>query len=337
MLKISKRARLASIAVIMLIILLATLTTGCGGNSENNANNDDGGDKGKKMFFSLGTGGTGGVYYPLGASMGKVIADSIPNLEVTAEATGASVENLRLLESDDVQLAMVFANVAYDAFVGRDKFEKPIEITNLMTIYPTPIQIVVPAESPIQSVADFKGKKIGVGSPGSGNEVISRVILESYGLTYDDIKPEYLSIAEIMNGIKDGTVDAGISCTAVPTSTIMDLATSRKIRLIDIPKEDVDKIAEESPFFYSTTIPDDGYPGVKGCNAATYGNLLVCRADMDEELAYNIVKAMFDNKGKLEAAHQVIKQMTLEAAPEDAGIPLHPGAEKYFKEMGVLK
>ncbi|MBN2568759.1 MAG: TAXI family TRAP transporter solute-binding subunit [Deltaproteobacteria bacterium] len=291
----------------------------------------------KKTFISIGTGGTGGVYYPYGAAMAKVLGDTLPNVEVTAESTGASVENFRLLSNDDIQIAMVFANVAFDASRGQGKFEKPIDFKVLMTMYPTPIHVIVPKKSSVESISDLKGMRIGVGSPGSGNEVISKLLLGTYGITYDDCTPEYLSIGEIMNGLKDGTLDAGISCTAYPTATIMDLAISKPVRLIPINAEEVKKIQEKSPFFFSTKIPDNVYKDVEGVETAGFGNLMVVRSDMPEQRAYDIVKALFEHKSDLEAAHRIAKQLTLETAVESAGLPRHDGATKYFKENGAIK
>lgn len=292
----------------------------------------------KKEFISLGTGGTGGVYYPLGAGMAKIIADKIPNVQCTAEATGASVENLKLLAQDNIQMAMVFANVAYDAVKGQGSFKKPLAIKALFNMYPTPLQLVTEADSGIKSVADFKGKRIGVGSPGSGNEVIARVVLQAYGLTYKDIKPEYLSIGEMMNGIKDGTVDAGLSCTAVPTSSIMDLAYSAKITLIPIPKDKVEEIYKLSPFFTVTTIPTGAYSNVDTpTETASYGNYIMVRDDMSDDLAYTITKAIYENLNVLESAHVIGKQMTLEEAVKCPGVDMHPGALRYWKEIDAIQ
>jgi len=291
-----------------------------------------------REFLSIGTGGTGGVFFPLGAAMSKILTDNMPGYDFTAEATGASVENIRLLARDEIQLAMVFANIAYDAAVGQGSFSNPLPIRALFNMYPTPIHIVTPAGSGIYSIADFRGRRIGVGSPGSGNEVISRLLLSVYGLTYDDIRPEFLSIAEIMNGIRDGVVDAGISATSFPTASIIDLCFTNPMRMIPIEEEKMAIINAENPFFTPSIIPHGIYAGIdQDTPTVAHGNYMLVLESMDEELAYNITRLLYENRAGLEAAHSVAQQMTLEEGINVSGVEFHPGALRFWREKGLLQ
>ena len=289
--------------------------------------------------LSIATGGTGGVYYPYGGALANVLSEALPDTEVTAEVTSASVDNMYLIDDHSADLAFVLSDTAYDAAQGNPPFEEPIDARALVTLYDNYTQIVASGDSGIATVEDLRGKRVSVGSPGSGTEVIALRILEAAGINPDeDIQREQLSVAESANAIKDGKIDAFFWSGGLPTGAITDLGATPNVTMKLIPSaEYVDALRESHGAFYNTaTIPADTYPGqTEDVEVITVPNVLVVHADMDEQLAYDIVKAMFDNKDALVAAHPEAQNLRLETALSSTALEYHPGALRYFEEQGV--
>lgn len=330
MTKLAKR----SLILLMVMALMTTMVVGCGEKAEEPEAQPE--KTPEQVFINIGTGGTSGTYYPLGGAMAEILKENIPGVNATAESTGASVNNINLLTQGDIDLALVQNDVSYYAENGTELFKDSGKVEGLQaiaTLYPEVCQIVTTAKTGITSVADFKGKKIAVGAAGSGVEANARQILAAYGLTYDDIDPQYLSFAEAANGLKDGNIDAGFITAGIPTSAIMDLAAQNDVVLISIDDAVMDKMIAEYPFYTKVTISKDVYSNLTSdVNTLAVKAMLVTTDKMDEEMGYKITKAIFENLDKMAAAHSAGKNISLDTAQEGLSIPLHPGAEKYFAE-----
>lgn len=291
--------------------------------------------------YTIATGGTGGVYYPYGGTLASMLSDTIEDAEFTAEVTSASVDNMYLIDSGDADLAFVLSDTAYDASQGNAPFEAPIDANALVTLYNNYTQIVVNPESGIETLEDLAGKTISVGSPGSGTEVIALRVLEAAGINPDeDITREQLGVSESAAALKDGKIDAFFWSGGLPTAAITDLGATPNVSMELLPNAEVhDALVEAYGQYYSVgTIPADTYPGqAEAVDVITVPNVLVVHADMDEELAYNITKAMFENQEALAAGHPEGRKLSLETAYCSQALPYHPGAVRYLEEQGVAE
>lgn len=290
--------------------------------------------------LAIGTASTGGTWYPLGGGVANMITKYVPGYQAAAHPSGASIENIRAVASGKDAVALSMPDTAYHAFNGLEAFSgKPVkDLRGLMATYPIDIQFFVRADGPIKTIKDLKGKKVAVGAPGSGTEAMARYVLKVYGLTYDDIDEQFLSATETTEALQDGNIDAGIVTLGTPAPALMDLATQRDIRFLDIEPEVGDKINKEFPAYFPRTIPAGTYKGQdKPHHTLAWMGLFVIDAKTNEQLAYDIVKAVFEHKDELDKIHAQFKGITLENAVKGMPIPWHPGAEKFFKEKGVLK
>jgi uncharacterized protein len=291
--------------------------------------------------LSIATGGTGGVYYPMGGGLAAVLSKYVPGMQATAEVTGGSVDNLKLIGTDKPYVGFTMADAALEAAKGEDKFKgKSVPVRTLMVLYPNRMHIVSTEGRGVSKLADLKGKHVSTGSPGSATEVMAFRILEAAGIDKDkDIKRERLGVAESVNAIKDNKIDAFFWVGGLPTASVTDLANTPgvKIKMID-HAEVVPKMNQKYGNLYvEDTIPKSMYRGMDADNKqATVMNLLVAHEKMDEKTAYNIVKAIFDHKAELVAVHKEAENFKLENQKTSATpIPFHPGAAKYFAEKGV--
>ncbi len=291
--------------------------------------------------YSIATGGTGGVYYPYGGSLASVLSDGVEDADFTAEVTSASVDNMYLIEDGGADLAFVLSDTAYDASQGNAPFENPINAASLVTLYDNYTQIVVKADSGIETIADLAGKTVSVGSPGSGTEVIALRVLEAAGLNPDeDITKQQLGVAESAAAMKDGNVDAFFWSGGLPTSAITDLGVTPNMNIKLLSSEEVyDTLTSTYGEFYNLgTIPAGTYEGQdEDVSVITVPNVLVVNADMDEQLAYDIVKTMFENQETLAAGHPEARNLSLETAYCSAALPYHPGAVRYLEEQGIAE
>lgn len=289
--------------------------------------------------YTIATGGTGGVYYPYGGAMASMLGDAIPDTEWTAEETSASVDNMYLIEDGSATLAFSLADTAYDASQGNDPFEDKINAQSLVTLYNNYTQIVAKTDAGISSIEDLKGKNVSVGSPNSGTEVIALRILEAAGIDADnDISREQLGAADSANAMKDNKIDAFFWSGGLPTSAITDLAATPNMQITLLPSTDYLQPLRDSygNFYMTGTIPAGTYPNQNDdVEVIAVPNLLVVNGDMDEQLAYDVTKALFDNHEILGAAHPEAKHLTLETALSSEALPYHPGALKYLEEQGV--
>lgn len=290
--------------------------------------------------ISIGTGGTGGVYYPLGGGLANILSKNLPNTQATAEVTGGSVDNLKLLGAKQSEIGFTMADAGLDATKGQDKFKEKIDLRTLAVLYPNRMHVVTIEGTGINKMSDLKGKRVSTGSPGSATEVMAFRVIEAAGLDKDkDMTRERLGVAESVNAIKDKKIDAFFWVGGIPTAAVTDLAATPgvKMKMID-HAEVVDAMNKKYGLLYSkATLPANAYPGMdKPAQIADVWNVLVVRADMDQKLAYDIVKTMFDKQADLIAVHKEAASLKLETQNnQNTPIPFHPGAIKYYAEKGV--
>ena len=290
-------------------------------------------------FINVLTGGTSGVYYPLGVALSEIYGDGIADARTQVQATKASVENLNLLQQGKGEIAFSLADAVKLGWDGNTEAGFPAKLDKLRAvgaIYPNYIQIVASRDSGIKSLADLKGKSLSVGAPASGTELNARAILAAAGMSYDDIgKVEYLPFAESVELIKNRQLDATLQSAGLGVASIRDLATSLPIAVVAVPADVVAKIGAP---YEAATIPAGTYEGqAEDVATAAVGNILVTHDGVSEETVYQMTKLLFDNLDKLSAAHAAAKAIKLDAATRGLPIPLHPGAEKYYRENGIVK
>lgn len=288
-------------------------------------------------FINVLTGGTSGVYYPLGVALSKIYGEKVPNVRPTVQATKASVENLQLLQQGKGEIAFTLGDSLDAAWKGDEEagFKAPLKkLRGITAIYPNYIQIVASKDSGIKTLADLKGKRLSVGAPKSGTELNARAILAAAGLSYKDLgKVEYLPFAESVELMKNRQLDATLQSAGLGVASLRDLATSVEITVVEVPAAVVDKAG---PPFVKVAIPANTYTGqTAAVPAAAVVNYLATHEGMKEETVYQMTKAVFENLPDLAAAHAAARSIKLENALDGMPLPLHPGAARYFKEKGL--
>jgi TRAP transporter TAXI family solute receptor len=291
--------------------------------------------------ISVATGGTGGVYYPMGGGIAAVLSKFVPGMQATAEVTGGSVDNLKLIGSGKPYIGFTMTDAGLDAYRGEDKFKgNKVALKTLMILYPNRMHVVSVEGRGINKMSDLKGKRVSTGSPGSATEVMAFRLIEAAGLNKDsDVKRERLGVAESVNAIKDGKIDAFFWVGGLPTAGVTDLANSpgNKLKMIDHAEAVAAMNKKYGNLYIEDVISKETYRGMDSDNKqATVMNILVAHESMDDKTAYNIVKAIFDKREDLIAVHKESANIKLENQKTSASpVPFHPGALKYFAEKGV--
>ena len=291
-------------------------------------------------FVNVLTGGTSGVYYPMGVALSQIYGKVLPGAKTSVQATKASSENLNLLQTGRGEIAFTLGDALNEAWKGNEEagFKTPLKkLRTVAAIYPNYIQIVASADSGIKTLADLKGKRVAVGAPKSGTELNARDILKGAGMSYKDFaKVEYLPFGESVELIKNRQLDATLISAGLGVAAIRDVATAIKITIVPIPAEVVTKIGEAA--YQAATIPANTYGGQSDAvPTVAIQNFLVTHEGVPADTVYKMTKAMFDSLPELHAAHAAAKAISKEAAAKNPPVPLHPGAEKYYKEAGLLK
>jgi TRAP transporter TAXI family solute receptor len=295
----------------------------------------------EKINLSIATGGTGGVYYPLGGGLANVLSKYVPGMQATAEVTGGSVANLQLIGTGKPYVAFSMTDAALDAFRGEDKFQgKKVPVRTLAILYPNRMHVVTIEGMGINTMADLKGKRVSTGSPGSATEVMAFRVIEAAGLDKDkDMRRERLGVAESVNAVKDKKIDAFFWVGGLPTAAVTDLGATPgvKIKLVDHANTVAAMNKKYGNLYVEDVIPKSTYPGMTVDNKqATVMNILVSNANLSDEAAYNITKVIFDKRDELIAVHKEAENFKLENQKEASSpVPFHPGALKYFREKGV--
>src|SRR5438034_2885229 len=292
-----------------------------------------------QQFINVLTGGTSGVYYPLGVAIGKIYGDKIANVKTQVQATKASVENLILLQQGRGEIAFTLGDSLKAAWDGDEEAGFKTKLDKLRTIgaiYPNYIQIVATSDSGIKTLADLRGKSLSVGAPKSGTELNSRAILAAAGMSYKDMKKvEYLPFAESVDLMKNRQLNATLQSAGLGVASLKDLSTSTEINVVSVPKEVVDKIG---PPFVPATIPANTYTGQdKDVPTAAVINYLVTSSAVSDDLAYQMTRLIFESLPELVNAHAAGKEIKLDTAATGSPVPLHPGAIRYYKEKGLIK
>ncbi|HEX5129083.1 MAG TPA: TAXI family TRAP transporter solute-binding subunit [Usitatibacter sp.] len=293
-----------------------------------------------KKRMSIGTGGTGGVYYPLGGGLAAAISKYVPGVEATAEVTAGSVANMQLIAAGKSELAFTMADTAWDAYNGLDKFkDKKVGLRTLAVFYPNRMHVVTVEGTGVNKFADLKGKRISTGAPVSGTEVMANRLLEALGVGSSDFTRERLSVAESVNALKDGKIDAFFWVGGVPTAAVSDLASTpgKKIKLIDHGDGAEPMRKKYGPIYVQNRILANAYPGeTRETTNVDVWNLLVVPENMDEKLVYEITKTLFERKDDLVKVHKDAAFLNLANQMSGASpLPFHPGAQRYFKEKGL--
>ncbi len=292
------------------------------------------------QFINVLTGGQSGVYYPMGVALSQIFAKDVANARSTAQVTKASAENLNLLQAGRGELALSLADAVEDAWEGNAEagFKAPLKnLRGFSATYNNYIQIVASEESGIKTLADLKGKRVSVGAAKSGTELNARAIFKAAGLSYKDLsKTEYLPFGESVELIKNRQLDATLQSAGLGVASIRDLASAVKIRIVSVPEDVVKKVG--SAAYVPAVIPANTYSGqTEDVPTAAIPNFLITHSKVPEEVVYQMAKAMYGNLDTLYAAHNATKSIKLENALNAMPIPLHPGAERFYREAGVLK
>jgi TRAP transporter TAXI family solute receptor len=294
----------------------------------------------EKTRLSIVTGGTGGVYYPLGGAIANVLSKYLPGIVATAEVTSASVDNLKLIGAGKADIAFSMSDTVWEGYNGTGKFKGKVPLRAIVVLYANKTQVVTVQGRGIEKMSDLKGKRVSTGAPGSGTELIALRLLEAYGIDPEkDVKREKISVAESVGAIKDNKIDAFIWSGGLPTAAVIDLGASpgMKIKLLDHSDAIPAMVKKYGPLYVKDTIPAKMYPGQeKDVSILSVWNILAVNEKMDEKTAYQITKTIFEKKPELVAVHKEAQSITLETQFKGGSpIPFHPGALKYFSEKGL--
>jgi TRAP transporter TAXI family solute receptor len=293
-----------------------------------------------KTRLSIATGGTGGVYYPIGGGLAALISKHLPGVEATAEVTTASVDNMKLLHADKVALTLTQSDIALDAYQGQMKgFNEKVGVRTISALYSNYMHIVALDGSGIKTINDLRGKRVSTGAPGSGTEVKGLRVLEAYGISAKDLKSQdRLGASESAAAMKDRRIDAFIWDGGLPTAAILDLGATPGIKIQLIPHGDAvaKMVSKYGPVYFVGTIPKGTYGGMEtDVQVAALTNLLTVHERMDESLAYQITRLLLERTADLVAVHQAAQEITLKSAVVGSPVPFHPGALRYYKEKGI--
>ena len=291
----------------------------------------------RTSFISIGTGGTGGVYYPYGGGVAEIWSKHVKGVKAVAEVTGASVENVKLAHKGETVIGEVMGDVAVAGFNGLSKFKgKKHDILSMAIMYPNLLQVVTLKSSGITDITQLKGRSISTGSPGSGTNFMAEVVLNAVGIEKGSYKDSRLSFTESANALRDGTIEVGFWSVGPGTSSILDLATTHDIHIIGFTPEQTEKILAANKTYSSVDLGAGFYRGIDQ-PVPTIGvwNVMICQTSLETDMVYNLAKALFENNDYLMKIHAVAAYTTPENAVKYSPIPLHPGTIKYLEEKGV--
>ncbi|RWZ58041.1 TAXI family TRAP transporter solute-binding subunit [Halobacillus fulvus] len=327
-----------SLLSVAMLVILSLVLAACGGGT---ADPDEGGEsaeggEGEPQFINILTGGTQGTYYPLGGSFATIINDNVENVEANATSTGASVENVNTLADGDGEIAFVQTDIAAYAANGELMFEgdQKDNIQAMGSLYPETIQIVTTADSGIETVADLEGKVVSVGAPGSGTYANAENILSIHDLNIDeDIQARNLDFGDSTSGIQDGTIDAAFITSGTPTGAVESLAATADINIVKFEGDKVQELIDEYGYYAEDEIPEGTYGLEEAVTTVAVQAMLITHSDLSEDLVYEMTKAIYENSDQVQ--HSKGEMITAESALQGVGIDIHPGAQKYFDEVGV--
>lgn len=316
-----------ALSVVLVVLMIAALMAGCAKKEET-------------VFISIGTGGTGGTYYPLGGAMAKIFNDKIENVNANVQSTQASVENIGLVGKGEVEIAFIQNDITFYAFNGTEIFAGKDKIQNvrgMAMLYPEVVQIIALKDSNIKSVEDLRGKKVAVGAPGSGAEANARQILEAHGLKYTDLaKADFLSFNEAADQLKNKQIDAAFLTAGIPTSAVSEVSQTTDIVVVSMNSGKLTELKKQYPFYTEIKIPANTYKGqTSDVTTAAVMAMLVVKESLSDDLVYKLTKALYENRQVIIETHARGNDIKLESALSGMPIKVHPGAQKYYNEKGV--
>ncbi len=322
-----------NIRLTLSLLLASLILCACGASPDNTA---------AKTRLSIATGNTGGVYYPYGGGIAKIITEHIPNVEATAEVTAASVDNLKFVRDHTADLAFTMADTLADSINGTGAFEGgKLPVRTLAVLYKNYLQVVTLASSPIRTLADLKGKVVSTGAPGSGTEVIAFRTLQAAGIDLErDIRKQALGVSQSADALKDGKIDAFFWVGGLPTASLLDLAHTPGIQIRLLSNESILPALQAygQSLYGVEQIPPNTYPGIEDSVPVIWvANVLVAHEGMPEQLAYDITKTLFEHRNELVAIHPEAKNLVLASAVDGSPAPFHPGAIRYYMEQNAWR
>jgi uncharacterized protein len=291
------------------------------------------GCEGSGSHFSIGTGNTGGIYYPVGGALASRLSALDPDRQYTAEVTAASVENVKRLERRQIEIGMSISITVFQAYNGSEDFPEPFRDLRIVApMWPNPLNVLVSGSSQINSLADLRGRRVSVGSAGSGTEQVARALLAAHGLTYSDIQPFYLGFTESASALRDGAIAAAFLEVAYPAAAVLEATTTGNVRLLPIEGPGVDAMLREWPVFYPTTIPAGSYPGVdRDIPTIAELNWVVARDDLEDDVVRRILDVFHQERDWLIQVNEVVRQVDIDDL-RSAPIPVHPAALQWMEE-----
>ena len=312
------------LSVLLACLMVVAFAAGCGSKK----------DQPERVFLNIAAGGTGGAYFPLAGAVAEILNRNIPGMNASAQTTGASVANINLLNEGKVDFVFAQTDITYYAANGLEMFQdrKMEHLRGLAVLYPETVQIITLERSGIRTIEDIRGKRVAVGAAGSGTEANARQILAAHGITYDDVSVQYLSFNEAANGIRDGNVDVGFVTAGFPTAAVQDIGSQHTVVLVPIAPNRIEALMREHPFYIRNDIPADAYGLGADVTAVAVNAMLVTTTKMSDEMANNIVKLIYGNLDRIEAAHTIGRHIKKETALTGMPITASEGAEKFFKE-----
>jgi hypothetical protein len=297
-----------------------------------------------RVFVAIATGGTGGTYYPLGGMLAQLLSNTVTidgkKLSATAETSNASVANATLLGKGEIETAFVAADILDAGYKGIKQFDgkKMVNLRALGSLYPETVQMVVRTGANMNTFADIKGKSVSSGSPGSGQWQLLGDLLEAHGLTRADVKEDYSSFAQSVEKIKDGNLDVSLITAGAPTASITELSNAHEIKILPLAGPGIDKLQSVQPYYAKTILRANTYKGqTTDVPTIAVRAIWASHDKLDDEMAYQLTKALYENTETLAKVHVMGKEITLQTALESISIPLHPGAERFYKEKGMVK
>ena len=289
-------------------------------------------------FITVATGPTSGIYYPIGGAFATALSDW--GYTTSAQATAASAENIQLILDGDAEIAIAMQDSvmqAYEGFGAYDGKEPASDLRALMRLWPNYVQLVTTADTGIKSVEDLRGKRVGVGAANSGVELNARMVLEAYGMSYDDITPDYLAYGEAIDNMKNGQCDAVFVTSGLPNATVTELATSYDMVIVPIDGAGRDKLIADYPFYAATVIPANTYNNTEDVEGVFVYNIMLVNKDLSDDTVYDMLTGIFENIGTIQASHNAAnKNIYLEVGVDDIQLPLHDGAVKFWTEKGYM-
>lgn len=325
------------ITVGLLLFITLTLVVACGNETTNNESSEESESGGEVERVTLSTAGTGGAWYPIGGGIANIVSESSDIVSVSAEVSNGGVENIRLINDGTSDLGFANTDIVYEGYYGEGTYEEDgeMDILSVAYLYPSTFQAVVLKDSSIKSLSELKGKTVAVGPPASSSEIMGWDILESYGITKDDINGQTISFEEGVNALRDGNVDAVFVMSAAPNSQIMEIATTHDIELLPVEDDLIDSLIEEIPYYGKITIPAETYDGQEeDINTLSMGTTIVANSNVSENVVYEFTKYIYENIEEVKALHSIAEEISLENAT-NMPIPFHPGAIKYYEEKGL--